>query len=59
MITLDNYIPSLSLNFFKQFRELYIRDLVNNKKFINFVNRNEYMFDLQVIQKIRNGKRKV
>jgi len=59
MITLDNYIPSLSLNFFKQFRELYIRDLVNNKKFINFVNQNEDMFDLQVIQKIRNGKRKV
>lgn len=59
MITLDNYIPSLNLNFFKQFKELYIRDLVNNRKFINFVNQNEDMFDLQVIQKIRNGKRKI
>lgn len=59
MITLDNYIPSLHLNFFRQFRELYIRDLVNNKKFINFVNQNEDMFDLQVIQKIRNAKRKI
>lgn len=59
MITLDNYIPSLNLNFFKQFKELYIRDLVNNRKFINFVNQNEDMFDLQVIQKIRNAKRKI
>ena len=59
MITLDNYIPSLHLNFFRQFRELYIRDLVDNRKFINFVNRNEKMFDLQVIQKVRNAKRKI
>lgn len=59
MITLDNYIPSLHLNFFRQFRELYIRDLVNNRKFIDFVNRNEYMFETQVIQKIRNAKRKI
>lgn len=59
MITLDNYIPSLHLNFFRQFRELYIRDLVDNRKFINFVNRNESMFETQVIQKIRNAKRKI
>lgn len=59
MITLDNYIPSLHLNFFRQFRELYIRDLVNNRKFIDFVNRNESMFETQVIQKIRNAKRKI